>query len=131
MRLANPKPGFCSCCFAASPELRFIDCEADYDGAPVLDPETQTIAVLPWTGDLGGHDQLMLCETCVKKAAELVEFKPELHQRQLREIRKLELQVATERAARKRAEADRDEWKGAYEQSAPTHEPHRRPRRAA
>ena len=53
MRLASPPPGFCSVCFASDGQKRYIDCEADYDGAPVLDRETHTIAILPWTGDLG------------------------------------------------------------------------------
>lgn len=91
MRLGNPC-GFCSVCFAASPEKKYVDCEADYDGAPVLDRETSTIAVLPWTGDLGGHDQLGICESCIREMAELIAFKPERNQRQLQEIRRLEIE---------------------------------------
>lgn len=78
MRLADPPPGFCSACFGAAPERRFIDFQADYDGAPVLDRETGTIAVMPWSGELGGHDNLYLCENCVRTAAELLAEKPKL-----------------------------------------------------
>jgi hypothetical protein len=73
--------------------MRFVDFEVAFDGAPVLDRETLTIAVLPWTGDQPSHDDLYLCEDCVKKACELLGAKPELSQRQLREIRRLELTV--------------------------------------
>jgi hypothetical protein len=94
MRLASPNPGFCSCCFNADPQARYVDCEADYDGAPVLDRETQSIAILPWDGQLGGHDNLYLCERCVKEALEVLELsaKSETLGRQLKEIRRLELE---------------------------------------
>ena len=91
MKIADPKPGFCSCCFGAHPDRQYIDFEADYDGAPVLDRETNSIAVLPWNGQLGGHDNLYLCETCVREAAEKLAFKPELHQRQFQAVRRAEL----------------------------------------
>ena len=109
MRIAANKPGFCSVCYGAHPDRRYVDCEADYDGAPVLDRETRTIAILPWNGELAAHDNIAICENCVRQMAELIAFKPELHQRQLREIRKLEIQVEHWRDTAKRfkAEADR------------------------
>lgn len=119
MRLADPRPGFCSSCFAASPERRFIDIEADYDGAPVLDRETQTIAVLPWNGQLGSHDNAYFCEVCVDEMRKLLgmeEYK-EVLRRQAKAIQRLEVLADMERDGRKRAEADRDEWRRKFEEA--------------
>lgn len=92
MRLASPRPGFCSVCFGAHPESRYVDCECAYDGAPVLDRETRTIAVIPWTGALGNHDDFYMCEKCARALCELLDMKPEVRTRQLQELRKLELE---------------------------------------
>ena len=46
MRLANPKPGICSACFAGAPVRRL---RGRLRRRPVLDRETGTIAVLPWS----------------------------------------------------------------------------------
>lgn len=97
MQIASPLPGYCSSCFNADQTNRYIDFEAAFDGAPVLNAETLTIEVLPWNGEQSSHDDLYLCEACVRKAAELLAYKPELHARQL--------------AENKQTAAERDEWR--------------------
>lgn len=121
MRLASPSPGFCSVCFGAKPDMRFIDCEADYDGAPVLDKETRTIAVIPWTGLLGGHDNLHICESCVREMSQLLgqEDYKEVIQRQARMLQRLELTTQIEREARRRAEVETAKWREKWEQATP------------
>jgi hypothetical protein len=102
MRIADPKPGFCSVCYSAKPEGRYIDFEVAFDGAPVMDPVTHTIAVIPWTGTVAGHDDLYVCETCIKAAGELFDHKPELHSRQFNEINRLQVENDGLRMALKR-----------------------------
>lgn len=114
MRLGNPN-GYCSVCFAAKPEVPYVDCEADYDGAPVLDPETRTIAVIPWTGDLGGHDQLGICATCIMEMAELIAFKPERYARQLKAVREADLRADHwERTARRLQRELNEQFESAF-----------------
>lgn len=124
MRIASPKPGFCSVCFAASPERRFVDCEADYDGAPVLDRETKTIAVLPWNGQLGTHDNMYICESCAEDIRVVLgqDKYSDTLRKQARKLQQLELVAQMERAARLRAEAERDEWKRNFEMAQPLDE---------
>ena len=106
MRLADPRPGFCSVCYSAQPEYRYVDCEVAFDGAPVMDADTHTIAILPWNGELGGHDDLFICEACAKSMCELLDLKPELHTRQLHEIRRLEIERDHWKATAKSAQAE-------------------------
>ena len=108
MRLANPKPGFCSSCYAAAPDRRFVDFEAAYDGTPILHRENQTIEVLPWDGRIASHDDLYLCENCVREAGEILGFKPELHSKQFNEIRRQELEIEHWKSTAKRLQAELD-----------------------
>lgn len=103
MRLAQA--GFCSCCFAAKPEEECVDFEVDFDGAPVLDRESGSIAVLPWTGMLACHDDLYLCRSCVREACELLALRPELQSRLSNENRRLELERDHWKSYAKRIEA--------------------------
>jgi hypothetical protein len=69
-----------------------VDFEVFYDGMPVVDGEGK-LAIVPGIGEQYRHDALYLCDSCVRQAAEVLAFKPELHRRQLQEIRRLELEV--------------------------------------
>ena len=97
MRIADPRPGFCSSCYGAVPERRFVDFESAFDGAPVFDKDSGTIAILPWTHDLSVHDDLYLCEKCVQEAAELLDVKPQQRADMFNRARAAEL--------------DRDHWR--------------------
>jgi hypothetical protein len=84
MRIADPKPPYCTTCFqAATPELQFVDCNAAYEGQTVVHPETGVLITI--------MEDIYICMDCIKQAIEAAGFKPELHARQIREIRRLEL----------------------------------------
>ena len=108
MRIANPRPGFCSCCFMSAPDRQYVDCEAAYDGAPVLDRETRTIAILPWTGLTGSHDDLYICDRCIREMRDVLGMEEyrEVLKRQAREVRKLELERDHWRDTAKRLKED-------------------------
>lgn len=68
VRLAEPAPPYCSGCFGAKPNMRHVDMGAAWDG-PMLEPLKGAVGVI-------GHsiDDLVLCEDCIKAAAELVDL---------------------------------------------------------
>ena len=85
IRVSDPKPAFCSGCHQAAQEsVTFIDFDAAHDGGVFINDQGAVLT---------GADDLHLCEHCVRGATEALGTKPELHQRQLREIRKLELEA--------------------------------------
>lgn len=88
MRIADPRPDVCSVCRNSQLGHRFFDLEANWDGNPPLREDGSMI--IPGDGRPMGHEYVMVCEPCAKELVELVDFKPELHTRQLKEIRKLE-----------------------------------------
>jgi hypothetical protein len=66
MKIASPNPPHCASCYQAKSPERHVDFGAAYDG-PVMagDPDVEgqvTVAI----------DDLIVCETCLKEAAELV-----------------------------------------------------------
>lgn len=91
MRLASPLPAYCSACFNSSPKLRYVDFDAAWDGPVVIDPATSTAVIWP-AGVASCNDDLYLCESCVAQATEILALKPELNDRQRREIRRLQLE---------------------------------------
>lgn len=94
MKLANPRPGFCSVCFSAANDKQIVDCEVAFDGAPVLDKESRTITIIPWTGTLACHDDLYVCESCVREMRDTLgmgEYR-EVIRKQLVEVKKLEVE---------------------------------------
>ena len=112
VRVADPKPDYCSRCFRGAQEgVEFLDLMSSYEGPTIVHPETGAV--------IGTIDDLYLCFTrdesgqvasgCVKEICEAGNLRPELHQRQLREIRRLELEAEHWKSAekRQRAEADR------------------------
>ena len=84
-RVSDPKPSHCAACFRGADEtVKFIDLDAAIDRGSLQDHDGWTLA---------GIDDLHLCEACVRAAGEVLALKPQLHARQLREIRRLELRV--------------------------------------
>lgn len=97
VRVSDPKPDHCSMCFCGPSEnVVFFDCGAAFDAGAVINQESQAY--------VSGSDDLHLCESCVRELTETAGFKPELHGRQLREIRRLELQRDYWRSAEGRAQ---------------------------
>lgn len=90
MRLVE-SGGLCSSCMNHV-DGRLVDHDVAFDGAPVLDRETNTIAISPWDGLPMQHDDLLMCEACAKEQSELLEIKPDLHARQFREIERLTIE---------------------------------------
>lgn len=93
IRLSDPKPSHCAGCWCGSgPDVRFVDFDGvqlnrgafvDADGAH---------------GVLDSIDELHLCESCVRQAAEILDVRPGLHRRQINEIRRLLAEAAAKDA---------------------------------
>lgn len=118
MRLADPPADFCSVCFNANPQARYVDFEVSFDGRPVL-KEDGTIAMSPVSGLPMQHDLLFVCETCWREACELLGLKPELHARQLREIQRQGIEIEHWRATAKRLQAELSRQVDANIEAAP------------
>lgn len=66
IRLAPKSPAYCAACFSPHPGERHIDFGAAYDGPMV--PSLVNVAGLT----AQSIDELIVCETCVKRAAALL-----------------------------------------------------------
>src|ERR1044072_6713270 len=85
MKFASPTPAYCSACFQAKPHLPHVDLEAYWDG-PIIQGTSHKQPI----------DDLILCEDCLKSAAEFIgyaEHKKLLHERnalkqEVQELRK-------------------------------------------
>lgn len=89
IKISDPKPAYCSGCYSAAQEgLTFFDFDAAHDGGAFVNDQGATLV---------GQDDLHLCMDCVRALCEAAALKPELHSRQARIIRGLEL--------------ERDHWK--------------------
>jgi|HubBroStandDraft_6_1064221.scaffolds.fasta_scaffold140219_3 hypothetical protein len=98
-RLSDPKPTRCAACFtSAGPEVDFVDFDAAIDRGTFIAPDGAGAV-------LDSIDDLHLCASCVRSAAEVLGLKPELHSRQLNEIKRLELRSDQWEAYAKRLEA--------------------------
>jgi hypothetical protein len=87
-RLADPKPAYCSVCIqAAKDDVEFIDANAAYDGPTFVHPETGVTVHI--------QEDIYVCLSCVAQMCEVANLRPELHTRQAREIRRLELAAET------------------------------------
>lgn len=114
VRLSDPRPAYCSACFNAPNDVPFVDMQAAFDGGQFRSEDgTQFIS---------GSDDLHLCSDCVRAAAQALDLKPDLHARQLREIRRLEIAVEHWRSV---ASRNADALKQALE-TGPEHAPVRR-----
>ena len=84
-RISDPMPARCSRCLrSAGDDIRFVDFRSAFDAGSIVEPGSMMIRA--------SLDELHLCEPCVKEGAEVLGYKPELHVKQLREVRKLELE---------------------------------------
>ena len=86
MKIADPKPAYCSACHSSSPELRYVDFECAYDGGSM-------------PGGLDGYpgaviDDLVLCEACVRTAAKTVAVDPLEDENRRREIEVLKKEAS-------------------------------------
>jgi hypothetical protein len=87
-RIADPKPAYCSVCIqAARDDVDFVDANAVYDGPTFVHPETGVTVHI--------QDDIYVCLSCVAQMSEVANFRPELHAKQAREIRRLELAAET------------------------------------
>ena len=77
----------------------FVDFDAAFDGDEQREERNGVVTVRVTA------DDLHLCEACVRGAAEVLGLKPELHGRQLRHIKKTELERDHWRDYSKRLEA--------------------------
>ena len=85
IRLSDPLPARCSACLRSAGEgVRFVDFQAAFDGGAVVEEGMMAVR--------DSIDELHLCEACVKKAASILDYKPDLHAKQYQEIRRLELE---------------------------------------
>jgi predicted Fe-S protein YdhL (DUF1289 family) len=88
VRVSDPKPAFCVGCWQGAQEnVRFVDFDAAFDGGQLVE-ERDGVVMTRIPGD-----DLHLCEGCVRAAAQALGLKPDLHARQVRTIKHLELQV--------------------------------------
>lgn len=88
LRLSEPKPAFCSGCHkGATEKVRFVDFDASHDSGMVEEIREDGMVVKRMPGD-----DLHLCESCVRQAAEVIAYKPTLHAEQVQKIRALERQ---------------------------------------
>lgn len=92
LRLSDPKPAHCSACLCSSGEdVRFVDFDAMVDRGSFVDPD----GAMHVTDSM---EELHLCESCVRQAMEVLDFRPERH-------RKLLIEYEKERV-------EKDHWKG-------------------
>lgn len=81
LRLSDPKPARCAACFtSADANMQFVDFDCLIDRGTFTDPGGAGAV-------LDSIDELHLCESCVRQAAEVLDFKPELYQQLLRRVR--------------------------------------------
>lgn len=106
VKISDPKPAFCSGCLRGADEtVRFVDFDAAIDVGAFVGRHIQDGMEVQF---VEGSDDLHLCEQCVREAAETLGLKPELHQRQLREIRRLEIENEHWRDTARRAQKELD-----------------------
>lgn len=100
VKISDPKPARCAACFcSADANVRFVDFDAAIDRGTFIDPGGAGAV-------LDSIDELHLCEACVRSAGEVLDVKPALHARQLREIKRLELENEHWRDTARRAQAE-------------------------
>lgn len=83
LRISDPRPSRCAACFqGGQASVRFVDFDAAIDRGTIVDDQNAV---------LDGIDDLHLCESCVRAAADVLALKPAVQAGQAREIRRLEL----------------------------------------
>ena len=85
VHVSDPNPAFCVGCWQGAQDgVRFVDFDAAFDGGQLVEERDGIIITrIP-------ADDLHLCESCVRAAAEALGLKPELHAKQVQTIKRLE-----------------------------------------
>ena len=102
VRLSDPRPARCAACYGSDSE-RYVDFQAAFNGGAVIEEGSGAVR--------DSIDELHLCEACVRSACETLGFKPELHRRQVNEIRRLELKAEHYMAAEARKDKEIEHWR--------------------
>lgn len=79
MKIADPKPGWCSRCYNAKDE--YVDCESTHDSGMLINTESQAL--------IQSQDDLFICRACVQEMCEVLNVKPEREMALRRDIRRL------------------------------------------
>lgn len=126
MKLADPRPSLCTaCCNSGEAHTRFVDTGAFREGPVVLDKSTGEMAV-DYRGMVIQMDDIYLCDACVREAAEIIGYKPELHRKQLGEIRRLDNGMRYWRETAKRQEQEIARLVGAPDEAGVNKRPARK-----
>jgi hypothetical protein len=89
VRIASPNPVCCAACYAQG-SGRHVDFEAATDGPIVVD---EGGVARTWAGGTVSVDEIILCEACVRAAAELLAIEPTVMEAQAQELRDMAAQV--------------------------------------
>lgn len=82
VQISDPKPGHCSGCYgSAGPEVTFVNFDAAINRGAIVEEGSGAV--------LDSIDELHLCDSCVREAAETLDYKPGLHARHLQLNRQL------------------------------------------
>jgi len=101
VKVADPKPAYCSACLqGARADVEFYDFQAAFDGGTFVSGDGRWVK---------GSDDLYLCEDCLQMACETAGLNPQLHGRQGRRIKQLELEIEHWKATVRRTRAELEE----------------------
>lgn len=92
IHIAEVNPPRCSSCYSQKPDLRHVDFSAYYDGPVVPAAEGEGVVQV-------AIDDLVICEQCLKEAAELVGMGDTEREREEIQRLRYELEAAAEREA--------------------------------
>lgn len=110
MRLVQA--GLCTSCMTHYAD-GLVDFDISFDGQPVLDKETGTIALDPVEGLPMMHDELRLCFSCLREACELASIEPQREQELVREVNRLTIEDNGLRELLRRRSRELDEMTNA------------------
>jgi hypothetical protein len=87
IRISDPKPSHCAGCLTSSgTDVKFINFyDRLQDRGTIVEEGSMAV--------LASVDELHLCESCVRSAANALGLKPDVHRKQILEIQRLETQV--------------------------------------
>lgn len=81
-KISDPRPTRCAACLQASdPAVRFVDFDAAINRGAIVEAGSGAV--------IDSIDELHVCESCVREAAEALDYKPGLHARHLQLNRQL------------------------------------------
>ena len=81
-RISDPKPARCAACLqSADANVKFVDMDAAINRGAIVEEGSMAV--------IDSIDELHLCESCVREAADTLDYKPGLHARHLQLNRQL------------------------------------------